>query len=146
MKTLYESLGGTYRKENEVFLPNLKLPEQTDYTIGKYGQMRRDFLKKHRRGSYTTLLTEGRLFEHSANTDGEARSMVDMTSELAKKQGISRRSGSARGGLQLSYVNNRKCHTVEPKNRGGRGNTSPPLKTVLKSLVFQVKFILYCVS
>ncbi len=83
MKTLYETLGGTYREENGVFLPNLELPEQPNVNIGKYGQMRLGFLKKHRRGIYTTLLTEGRLSKHLANIDEEARFMVDsLTSEL----------------------------------------------------------------
>ncbi len=89
MKTLYESIGGTYREENGVLLPNLELPEQPTVNIGKYGQMRLDFLKNHRRGTYTTLLTEGMLAEHLSNTDEEARFMVDsLTSELAKKHGI----------------------------------------------------------
>ncbi len=89
MKTLYENIGGTYREENGVFLPNLALPEQPNVNIGKYGQMRLDFLKKHRRGAYTTLLTEGRLAERLANIDEEARSMLEsLTTELAQKQGV----------------------------------------------------------
>ena len=65
------------------------MPEQPNVNIGKYGQMRLEFLKNHRRGIYTTLLSEGRLSEHLANTDEEARSMIDsLTSELAKKHGI----------------------------------------------------------
>ncbi len=89
MKALYENLGGTYREENGVFLPNLELPEQTDYTIGKYGQMRLDFLKKHRRGTYTSLLVAFKLNAHLAEIDREAHSQVEiLTEELAKKRGI----------------------------------------------------------
>ncbi len=89
MKTLYETLGGTYREENGVFLPNLELPEQTDYTIGKYGLIRLDFLKKHRRGTYTSLLVSFKLNEHLAEIDQEARSQVEiLTAELAKQRGI----------------------------------------------------------
>ena len=83
MKTLYENLGGTYREENGVFLPNLELPEQPNVNIGKYGQMRLEFLKNHRRGIYTTLLSEGRLSEHLANTDEEARSSLSSHQEYA---------------------------------------------------------------
>ena len=61
MKTLYEQLGGTYREENGRFIPKMKLPEQTNYQIGKYGQFFLDYIKNHRRGTYTTLLTECRL-------------------------------------------------------------------------------------
>ncbi|MBQ3056768.1 MAG: TnpV protein [Clostridia bacterium] len=45
----------TYTERNGVMYPDLALPEQTNYPIGKYGKMRLDYLKKHRRGTYTTL-------------------------------------------------------------------------------------------
>ena len=61
MKTLYEQLGGTYREENGPLIPEIKLPEQTNYLIGKYGRMHFDYIKQHRRERYTTLLTEGKL-------------------------------------------------------------------------------------
>lgn len=51
----------TYTEINSINYPNLCLPGQPNVNIGKYGQMRLDFLKKYRRGTYTTLLTEGRL-------------------------------------------------------------------------------------
>ncbi len=54
----------TYTQINGINYPNLAVPEQSDYPIGKYGQMRLDFLKKHRGGTDTSLLTEGRLSEH----------------------------------------------------------------------------------
>ena len=50
MKTLYETLGGTYREENGRLIPEIKLPEQTNYQIGKYGQFYLDYIKNHRRG------------------------------------------------------------------------------------------------
>ncbi len=114
MKTLYENLGGTYREENGVFLPNLELPEQPNVNIGKYGQMRLGFLKKHRRGTYTTLLTEGSLAEHLANTDKEARSMVDsLTSELAKKHGIDEHHKESNPLLWIQEMNNCKASAEE---------------------------------
>ncbi len=114
MKTLYENLGGTYREENGVFLPNLEMPEQPNVNIGKYGQMRLDFLKKHRRGTYTTLLTEGKLAQHLANTDEEARSMIDsLTSELAKKQGIDEHLKAINPLLWVQEMNNCKASAEE---------------------------------
>ena len=44
MKTLYEQLGGTYREENGRLIPEMKLPEQTNYQIGKYGQFYLDYI------------------------------------------------------------------------------------------------------
>ena len=43
MKTLYETLGGTYREVNGRLVPELELPEQTNYQIGKYGQFYLDY-------------------------------------------------------------------------------------------------------
>ena len=79
----------TYTERDEIFYPNLSLPEQPDCPIGKYGQMRLDFLKKHRRGTYTTLMTEGRLSAHLSAINQEARSQIEyLTAELAKNRGI----------------------------------------------------------
>lgn len=47
--------------------------EQTNYTLGKYANLRLDFMKMHRRGTYTTLLTEGRLNEYLHDIDIQAR-------------------------------------------------------------------------
>ena len=55
---LYEKLGGTYREENGRLYPNLELPEQTNYNIGKYGLLHLVFIKAHCKGRYTTILSE----------------------------------------------------------------------------------------
>ncbi len=79
----------TYTQINGINYPNLTVPEQTDRPIGKYGQMRLDFLKKHRRGTYTSLLVTFKLNAHLAEVDREARFMVEnLTAELGKQQGI----------------------------------------------------------
>lgn len=78
-----------YTEINGINYPNLHLPKQPKVNIGKYGQMRLDFLKNHRRGTYTTLLTEGRLAAHLSAVDQEARSQVEfLTEALAKQRGI----------------------------------------------------------
>ena len=76
-ESLYETLGGTYREENGHLIPNVTLPEQTDYQIGKYGRMHLDHIKQHRRGRYTTLLTEGRLNARLYEIDFEANKMLE---------------------------------------------------------------------
>ena len=77
MKNLYETLGGTYHEENEHLIPNVALPKQTDYQIGKYGRMHLDYIKQHRRGRYTTLLTEGKLNARLHEIDLEANEMLE---------------------------------------------------------------------
>ena len=89
MKTLYENLGGTYHEENGHLIPNVTLPEQTDYQIGKYGRMHLDYIKNHRRGRYTTLLTEGKLNARLHEIDLEATEMLDsIIPRLATERGI----------------------------------------------------------
>ena len=89
MKTLYENLGGTYHEENGHLIPNAPLPEQTDYQIGKYGRMHLDYIKQHRRGRYTTLLTEGKLNARLHEIDLEANEMLEtIIPRLANERGI----------------------------------------------------------
>ncbi|MBE6546027.1 MAG: TnpV protein [Ruminococcaceae bacterium] len=88
-ESLYETLGGTYREENGHLIPNITLPEQTDYQIGKYGRMHLDYIKQHRRGRYTTLLIEGKLNARLYEIDLEATEMLDtIIPRLAIERGI----------------------------------------------------------
>ena len=48
MKSTFEEMGGNYRREGDYLIPNLALPEEPEYQIGKYGRMRRSYLKEHR--------------------------------------------------------------------------------------------------
>ena len=43
MKSLFEEMGVTYRQEGDYLIPNLSLPEEPEYQIGKYGCMRRSY-------------------------------------------------------------------------------------------------------
>ena len=87
--SFYETLGGTYREENGHLIPNVTLPEQTDYQIGKYGRMHLDYIKNHRRGRYTTLLTEGTLNARLHEIDLEANEMLEsIIPRLAAERGI----------------------------------------------------------
>ena len=86
---LYEKLGGTYHEENGHLIPDIALPEQTDYQIGKYGRIHLDYIKSHRRGRYTTLLTEGKLNSRLHEIDLEANEMLDsIIPRLAAERGI----------------------------------------------------------
>ena len=88
-ESLYENLGGTYRAENGHLIPNVTLPEQTDYQIGKYGGMHLDYIKQHRRGRYTTLLTEGKLNVRLHEIDLETNEMLEsIIAHLAAERGI----------------------------------------------------------
>ena len=79
----------TYTEHNGLYYPDLALPEQTNHIIGKYANLRLDFMKKHRRGTYTSLLTEGRLNEYLHAIDIQAHELLDdIIPHLAQERGI----------------------------------------------------------
>ena len=81
--------GIEYELRGEQYYPLLAFDEQTSYEIGKYGRMHLDYLKQHRRGRYTSLLTEGRLNAYLHEIDFQANEILDSTiPRLAAKQGI----------------------------------------------------------
>ena len=79
----------TYTERNGIYYPDLELPKQTNYSLGKYANLRLDFMKKHRRGTYTSLLTEGRLNEYLRAIDIQAHDLLnDIIPRLAQERGI----------------------------------------------------------
>ena len=89
MKSLFEEMGGTYRQVGDYFIPNLALPDTGNYQIGKYGRMRRSYLKEHRKILYTNYVVEGTLFEHLAEIDQACNErMESIVSAMAKQEGV----------------------------------------------------------
>ena len=82
--------GIEYERRGEQYYPLLDLGEQTSYEIGKYGKLHLEFIKQHRRGTYTTLLTENRLNELLHSIDEQAHEQLDLlTAQMAKRMGVS---------------------------------------------------------
>ena len=103
----------TYTERNGIMYPDLALPEQTIYPIGKYGKMRLDYLKKHRRGTYTTLLTSCTLNQHLYETEQEAKRQIDITlSRLVKARGITEELKATNPLMWAQEMNNAK-HCAE---------------------------------
>ena len=79
----------TYTMQGEYRLPNLLPPQEPEVTLGKYGLMRRRYLRQHRRVTYTNLLTSGKLTEHLLEIEQMARSrMEQITAQMAKVEGV----------------------------------------------------------
>lgn len=68
----------TYSKHGDYYLPDLLVPEEKNYSIGRYGRLRLEFLKNNRRALYAQLKTTCKLHEHLADIDRQAREMVDL--------------------------------------------------------------------
>ena len=89
MKTIFEEMGGTYRQAGDYFIPNITLPDDGEYQIGKYGRMRRSDLKEHRPSLYSTLILDGILFKHLAEIDQACNERMEtIISAMAKKEGV----------------------------------------------------------
>ena len=81
--------GIRYELKGEQYYPMLEITEQEECKIGKYGLLHRDYIKQHKRGKYTTLLTEGRLNSYLHEIDVQANEMVEaMVANLARERGI----------------------------------------------------------
>lgn len=76
----YEKNGLSYTLHGDYYLPDLEINEE-EPTYGKYGIMRKQFLKEHRSGRYQYLVLTGKLTEHLNQIDKEVREKVEMLVE-----------------------------------------------------------------
>ena len=106
--------GIEYERRGEQYYPLLDLGEQTSYEIGKYGNLHLDFLKKHRRGTYTTLYTENRLNEHLHNIDLQAHEQLDLLSaQMAERMGATEELKASAPMRWVRLMNNIKALAEE---------------------------------
>lgn len=82
-------MGGTYRREGDYLIPNLSLPDEPEYQIGKYGRMRRSYLKEHCPVLYANYLTSGTLHRHLAEIDQACNERMEIiVSAMAKREDV----------------------------------------------------------
>ena len=88
-KSLYEKLGGSYTKLGDYLLPNLTIDESEQQPIGKYGRMRKRYLKEYRCVLYTNLLVTGKLLQHLAEIDQACEERMEfLTRQIAKQEDV----------------------------------------------------------
>lgn len=79
----------SYRQNGDYLIPDIEMDEQPTEVIGKYGMMRKAFLKAHRSGTYNALLLQNRLTEHLLEIDRTAREQVEQTmAQMAQTEGV----------------------------------------------------------
>ena len=89
MKTIFEEMGGTYRQVGDYFIPSITLPDDGEYQIGKYGRMRRSYLKEYRKILYNNYVLKGTLFKHLAEIDQTCNERIEnIVSAMAKQEGV----------------------------------------------------------
>ena len=78
-----------YHKSGDYFLPNLTIEDQEIQPLGKYGRMRKSYLKEHRPVLYTNFLLSGELFPHLAEIDKACEERMDLlTYQMAKLEDV----------------------------------------------------------
>ena len=117
-KTLFEQNGGTYTKQGDYCLPDIKLPEQPEYEIGVWGQRRRRYLKGHHRVLYYNMLTQCKLYPHLADIEQQAQNMFDrLVDQLSEQEGITEQLKAENPMLWIQRKNNIRNRAMEIVNR-----------------------------
>ena len=76
----------SYRNVGDYLIPNLILPpKEVNITLGKWGMLHKDYLLKNKQVLFTTLLTQGNLYQHCAEVEKQAKVMYDTLVEHMKK-------------------------------------------------------------
>ena len=88
-KQIYDEKNGmSYTLHGDYYLPDLVLREE-EPTYGKYGMLRKQFLKEHRSARYQYMLLIGKLNEHLNQIDQEVREQVEtLMEQMTEKQGV----------------------------------------------------------
>ena len=103
----------TYTARNGFQIPDLLMPQQPEAHLGKYAELRRQYLMKHRRVLYTNLKTSCRLTEHLAEIEMQARRMVEQTvARMARAEGVTEELKASDPMRWTGLMNNLK-HSAE---------------------------------
>ena len=89
MKSMFEEMGGTYTQVGDFLLPNLYIESREEYHIGKYGRIRKRYLKEHRPILFSNLLLSGNLDQHLEEIDRACIERMDLlTRQMADREGV----------------------------------------------------------
>ncbi|MGN1384465.1 MAG: TnpV protein [Clostridia bacterium] len=115
----------TYHKEGDYFVPDLYLKKDEydkDYHIGKYGHLRLEYLKNHKKAEYTIMFIEGSLRKHIVSTDKQAKERFEiLMKQMLEKNPIEENLKNTDPLKWVGLMNNYK-HLVE--------------ETIFKELIF----------
>lgn len=106
----------TYHKVGDYYLPNLYLAEdeyEKDYQIGKYGHLRLEYLKNHKKAEYTIMFMNYTLRKHIVETDKLAKERLEtLMKQMLEKNPIDENLKNSNPLKWAGLMNNYK-HSVE---------------------------------
>ena len=106
--------GIKYELRGEQYYPIFSETNTAEHHIGKYGQLHLAYIKQHKRGTYTTLLTEGKLNAHLHEIDVQANEMVEaIVANLAREHGIDEELKASDALKWAAEMNNIKASAEE---------------------------------
>lgn len=116
-KTIFEEMGGTYTRVGDYLLPDLKVPEEEQQPIGVWGQRHRRCLKEHRRATYATLFTNGKLNSYLADIDRQAEELFSrLVKQMAEAEGVTEKLKAADPMEWVRRMNNIRNRAMEMVN------------------------------
>lgn len=79
-----------YRQVRDYLIPNLTLShEEAHIKLGIWGMLHKDYLLKNKKVLFATLLTQGKLYQHCAEVENQAREMLDtLVEQMRISEGI----------------------------------------------------------
>lgn len=105
-----EKNGLDYILVGEIYLPLISLPRE-EREIGRWGRLRRNYLKEHRTGRYNYLLLTGKLDSHLADLDEQARELADcLEAQMREAEGVTEKLKAKDA---LEWV--RRCNNIRAR-------------------------------
>lgn len=117
-KRIYDKQTGIYYElQGDYYLPCLTLPEQPKVEIGVWGKRHLQYIKAHRRGFYTTLLTKCELNRHLADVNKQAEDMFfRLIKQMAERDGVTEQLKAKNQMLWVRKMNNIRNRATEIVN------------------------------
>lgn len=117
-KTIFEEMGGTYVRQGDYFIPCLILPaEKGNKPIGVWGQRHKRYLQEHKRATYATLLTSGKLNSYLADIDEQAEELFSrLVKQIAEREGVTEQLKAENQMKWIGLTNNIRSRVIEIVN------------------------------
>ena len=103
-----------YTTQGDYLLPDLVLPTQANFSLGKYGRLRKEYLKTHKNGIYAGLLISGKLIDHLAEIDETATKQLELIiKQMAAREAVTEYLKATDQMAWVGAMNNIKARAEE---------------------------------
>ena len=117
-KYIYNKQNGLwYELQGDYYIPCLKLPEEEQQSIGVWGQRHLQYIKAHRKGFYTTLLTKCELNRYLADVNTQAEDMFfRLVKQMTECEGVTEQLKADNQMEWVARMNNIRSRATEVVN------------------------------